>query len=78
MNGRKQIADVVGGGSYYSQSAFALYFGVGKADKVDRIEVRWPTGEMQSWTNVQVNRTVLITEGREAFEQKPFLSSASR
>ena len=78
VNGRKQIADVVSGGSYYSQSAFTLYFGIGKAEKVDRIEVRWPTGEKQSWTNLPVNRTVLITEGREALEQKPFLSSASR
>ena len=78
VNGRKQIADVVSGGSYYSQSAFTLYFGAGKADKVDRIEVRWPSGETQSWTNVPVNRTVRITEGREALEQKPFSSSASR
>ena len=78
VNGRKQIADVVSGGSYYSQNAFTLYFGTGKADKVDRIEVRWPTGETQSWTNLPVNRTVLITEGRDALEQKPFLSSASR
>jgi hypothetical protein len=78
VNGRKQIADVVSGGSYYSQNAFALYFGLAKADKVDRIEVRWPNGETQAWTNLPVNRTVLITEGREAIEQKPFLSNPSR
>ena len=73
VNGRKQIADVVSGGSYYSQNAFTLYFGVGKADKVDRIEVRWPTGGTQSWTNVAVNRTVRITEGRDEMEQTPFI-----
>ena len=78
LGGRKQTADVVSGGSYYSQNAFTLYFGTGKADKVDRIEVRWPNGETQSWTNLPVNRTVLITEGREAIEQKPFLSNPSR
>ena len=78
VNGRKQIADVVSGGSYYSQNAFTQYFGAGKADKVDRIEVRWPNGETQSWTNLPVNRSVLITEGREALEQKPFLPRASR
>jgi len=35
--------------SYYSQNSFVLYFGIGKAEQVDRIEVRWPTGEKQSW-----------------------------
>ncbi len=72
MNGRKQIGEVVSGGSYYSQSAFTLYFGTGKAARVDRIEVRWPAGGVQSWTNVLVNRTVRITEGRNELEQAPF------
>jgi hypothetical protein len=72
VNARKQIAEVISGGSYYSQSAFALYFGAGKADRVDRIEVRWPAGGIQSWTNVPVNRTVRINEGRDELGQVPF------
>src|SRR5206468_11268851 len=77
-NGRKQIAVVVGGGSYYTQSAFTLHFGVGKADKIDLVEVRWPTGEKQSWSAVPVNRTLLIAEGRDEFVQRPFSGIASR
>jgi len=38
--GRKRIAEVVSGGSYFSQNSFTLYFGLGKSDKADRIEVR--------------------------------------
>jgi hypothetical protein len=34
--------------------------------------VRWPAGGIQSWTNVAVNRTVSITEGRSELEQTPF------
>ncbi len=75
VNGRKQVAAVVSGGSYYSQSAFTLYFGAGKASRVDRIEVRWPAGGIQSWTNVPVNRTVRITEGRNELEQTPFAAA---
>jgi enediyne biosynthesis protein E4 len=71
--GRKQIADVVGGGSYYSQSTFTLYFGVGKAEKIDRIEVRWPAGETQAWSAIAPNRTLFITEGREQFTERAFL-----
>ena len=55
------MADVVSGGSYYSQSSLVLHFGVGGARKADRLTVRWPGGETQSWTNVGVNRTLRIT-----------------
>ena len=70
--GRKQIADVVGGGSYYSQSALTLFFGVGKAQEIDRIEVRWPAGGKQSWPAIAPNRTLLITEGKEEIVERPF------
>jgi hypothetical protein len=70
--GRKQIADVIGGGSYYSQSSLTLYFGVGKAEKIDLIEVRWPAGGKQSWSAIAPNRTLFITEGKEQFVERPF------
>ena len=62
--GRKQFADVMSGGSYFSQNSLTLYFGLGDATAVDRIEVRWPCGETQSWTKVAANRTIVLTEGR--------------
>jgi hypothetical protein len=62
--GRKQIAEVVGGGSYYSQSALTLYFGLAKSEKIDRLEVRWPSGERQAWTGIPANRGFRITEGQ--------------
>ena len=71
-DGRKQMAEVVGGGSYFSQNSFTLYFGMGKAGKADRIEIRWPGGETQSWRDVAANRTVRITEGQETLVQIPF------
>ncbi len=63
--GRKQMSEVTGGGSYYSQNSLTQYFGLGKAAQVDRITVRWPNGESQMFTTVQANRTIRITEGRE-------------
>src|SRR3982751_4093136 len=74
---RKQMADVVSGGSYYSQSDFTLYFGIGKADKIDRLEVRWPNGEKQSWTAISPNRTLRIREGRNDFDEQPFRRAPS-
>ncbi|MBV8819047.1 MAG: CRTAC1 family protein [Acidobacteriaceae bacterium] len=61
--GRRQIDEVLGGGSYYSQSDFALHFGLGKAIEVDRITIRWPSGLKQELTRIPVNRQLLIREG---------------
>jgi hypothetical protein len=69
--GRKQMAEVVGGGSYYSQSDFTLYFGVGKAEKIDRVEIRWPNGRKQSWSGISPNRRVDITEGSDHITPHP-------
>ena len=64
--GRRQMQEVVSGGSYFSQNSLTLYFGLGKAEKVDRIEIRWPMGETQAWAAVAPNRTIGLTEGSEA------------
>lgn len=61
--GRKQVAAVVSGGSYFSQNSLTLYFGLGDARKVDRIDVRWPMGETETWRDVAANRTIGLTEG---------------
>jgi enediyne biosynthesis protein E4 len=71
-NGRKQTAEVVSGGSYFSQNALTLYFGLGRAEKADRIEVRWPMGQTQTWLGVAANRTVGLTEGRETVSSHPW------
>ena len=70
--GRKQVGEVVSGGSYFSQNSLTLYFGLGKAEKVDRIEVRWPKGETQAWPNVAANRTVTLTEGSATVGTSPW------
>jgi hypothetical protein len=42
-----QIREVDGGNGYSSQSDRRLLFGLGGADHVDRVEVRWPDGTVQ-------------------------------
>jgi enediyne biosynthesis protein E4 len=64
--GLRQMAEVVSGGSYFSQNSLTLYFGLGKSEKVDRIEVRWPAGETQVWPGMAANRTIGLTEGSDA------------
>jgi hypothetical protein len=52
-----------GKSGYLSQSALPLYFGLGDATKIDRIEVNWPSGREQVLReNLQENQTLTITE----------------
>jgi hypothetical protein len=67
--GRPQIDEVMSGSSYYSQNDLRLHFGLGKASRVDRITVRWPSGEEESVSDVAVNQVVRIREG-EGIVQK--------
>jgi hypothetical protein len=67
--GRKQIDEVMSGGSFYSQNDMALYFGIGGARSVERLEVRWPSGDVQEWKDVAANRKLLIIEGSQSLRQ---------
>jgi enediyne biosynthesis protein E4 len=65
-DGHQQLQEVRSGGGYISQSDFRLHFGLGKAAKVDRLEIRWPSGLIDKLENVQVNQIVTIKEGAGA------------
>jgi hypothetical protein len=52
-----------GKSGYLAQSVLPLYFGLGRATKIDRVEVDWPSGQKQVLaTGLEENRTLLITE----------------
>jgi enediyne biosynthesis protein E4 len=61
--GVTQVSEVRGGGSYYSQNDLRMHFGLGSAKAIDRVEVRWPNGNIEVWTGVEPNRIVTLTEG---------------
>ena len=52
-----------GKSGHLSQSALPLYFGLGDAKKIDRVEVDWPSGRKQVVTEgLRINDTLQITE----------------
>lgn len=59
----RQIDEVRSGGSYFSQSDLRLHFGIGKVDKVDVLEVRWPSGLVDTMKDLAVNQLVTVREG---------------
>ena len=61
-----QVDEVRSGGSYYSQNDLRLHFGLDQAQVVDSLEVRWPSGEVDTFKNLQVNRLYVVSEGAKA------------
>jgi len=68
---RVQLQEVRGGGSYYAQNDLRLHFGLGNAVRVVRVEVRWPNGMEESWTDVPVNRILTLEEGAGQQRRSP-------
>jgi hypothetical protein len=60
--GRTQIRERKGGGSYLSASDPRLHFGLGSATRIERIEVRWPSGRVDTQTDLPVDRQILLRE----------------
>jgi hypothetical protein len=51
-NGRTQARAVLSQSSYYSHDDRRLLFGLGHEARADRVEVRWPDGQIETWSNV--------------------------
>jgi enediyne biosynthesis protein E4 len=58
IGNRRLVRTVDGGGSYISASDRRPHLGLGDATKLDRLEVRWPSGKSETRTNVPANTTI--------------------
>jgi hypothetical protein len=58
--------------SYRSQMPNIVHFGLGDADRVEQLTIRWPSGKVQELTNLAGDRHIVIdedAEGPQAVEQ---------
>jgi len=62
----RQRQDVISGGSYASQNDMTLHFGLGAATAVDKLEIKWPDGKLESVTVPGIDRKLTVTEGKGA------------
>ena len=60
--GAKQVREMGASQSHISNSVVPVHFGLGDAEMVDAIEVRWPSGRTQRLENVPVNQELTIEE----------------
>ncbi|MEJ7709963.1 MAG: ASPIC/UnbV domain-containing protein [Pyrinomonadaceae bacterium] len=52
------------GGSYLASHDPREILGIGKAAKIETIEVRWPSGHVDKIIDVPINKFVKIVEGK--------------
>jgi hypothetical protein len=69
-----QMDELRSGGSYFSQNDLRMHFGLDEAAKVDMVEIRWLSGQVDQLKDLDVNRLYVIQEGGKilkAEELKP-------
>ncbi len=69
-SGVRQRADVCSGGSYSSSSDQRVHFGLGPANRVDKIEIYWPSGLKQQIAMPAVDQIVTVEEGKPVAPSK--------
>jgi hypothetical protein len=73
-----QVRQLVLARGYLSTSEPMLHFGLGQDDRISRLEIAWPSGKTQSFSDLGVDRLLTITEpegdapGSLASAKKPF------
>jgi hypothetical protein len=61
--GHRQVAQRIGGGSYLSACDGRLHFGLGASTLVDSVEVLWPSGHRDRWTDLAADTGYGLREG---------------
>ena len=61
--GMTQMDEVRSGGSYLSQNDLRVHFGLAKAAKIEKVEIRWPSGRVEELRDLAADRFYSVLEG---------------
>jgi hypothetical protein len=76
-----QVEEVRSGGSYLSQNDLRIHFGLGSSAKVDRVEIRWPGGPVETLQNLEADHGYYVRQGQGVIppeKARPALPSGRR
>jgi hypothetical protein len=76
--GMTQTEEVRSGGGYLSQHDLRVHFGLGQAAKIDSVEIRWPSGKVDTLTNLQVDKFYAVLEGSGIVERSKIIPPARK
>ena len=58
---------VASGYGFGSSNELTLHLGLGAAERVQRLDIFWPSGKRQTWEGIPVNRVLGIVEGKDDY-----------
>lgn len=61
---RRQVQEISGGSGFAAQNQRRFHFGFGKAEVIEKIEIRWPTGKVEILEKPELNRTYRVRENQ--------------
>ncbi len=67
-DGKTIVRDLFAPNGFMGQSPARLDIGVGAANRIEKLTVRWPTGKRQEFEDLPVDRVIRIVEGAEKLE----------
>jgi enediyne biosynthesis protein E4 len=70
---RTQMREVKSGSSYLGQNDLRAHFGLGGITRVEKIDVRWPAGDVETIRDVAADQIVTITEGKGITARSAFV-----
>ena len=62
LDGRQQLQVVTAGAGFAAQSQRRRHFGLGDATEIERVEIRWPSGTVQTLEDPELNRLHTVME----------------
>ena len=62
--GMTQTEEIHSGGSYLSQNDLRVHFGLGTADKIESLEIRWPSGKVDTIKELEADHFYSVLEGQ--------------
>jgi len=70
--GRRQLREVQSGSSYLTQNDLRAHFGLGAANRSERLEIRWPSGATEVVQDLPANHLITVREGEGVVGRVPF------
>ncbi len=61
-NNKKQVQVITGGIGFSSQNQHRLHFGLGSSNKVDKVLIHWPSGQIDEITNPELDKLHILKE----------------
>ena len=61
--GQTIVKEVSGGAGRGSFNSLPVEFGLGNASSISNVKIRWPNGDIENFTNLNINQKQIIVEG---------------